>query len=247
MVPRVYAPALTASAPSLVLPDEEADHLRRVMRVKPGDPVRVFDGRGLEREGVTSSVGKHAVTVELGRTVVSARECRTRIVLAQAVLKGEKTDDLVRDAVMLGVAAIQPLLTARTEVPAGAFTRGGRVERWQRIAVASAKQCGRAVVPEVRPPLSLAACLAADRSARRLLLAEPAAAVDGRTPSTGWAAAPESALLLIGPEGGWAPEEVDAAGRAGAVPLTLGARTLRADATALVALSVLLYAWGELS
>jgi 16S rRNA (uracil1498-N3)-methyltransferase len=146
---------------------------------------------------------------------------------------------------MMGVAAVQPLLTARTDVPRSAFARGGRVERWRRIAVSSTKQCGRAVVPEIYPPVSLPACLDADRSDVRLLLVEPSAA-------TGQAAAsplPQhagSAIVFIGPEGGWADEEVRAAVTAGCRIVSLGARTLRADATPLVALSVLEYVWGDI-
>jgi len=146
---------------------------------------------------------------------------------------------------MMGVAAVQPLLTARTDVPPAAFTRGGRVERWRRIAISSAKQCGRAVVPEIYAPASLPACLEADRSDVRLLLVEPSVA----TPQAAASRLPQSvasAIVLIGPEGGWAASEVSTAVTAGCRTITLGARTLRADATPLVALSVLQYYWEDI-
>ena len=172
MVPRLYVPTLFPEARVLSLPADEAEHLVRVLRVKPGAAVRLFDGRGFECEARVSAVVRHEVTVEIGRSVTPAAECRVRVTLAQAVLKGDKIDDVIRDAVMMGVAAVQPLLTARTDVPPAAFARGGRLERWRRIAIASAKQCGRAVVPEISPPASLPACLDADRSDVRLLLVE---------------------------------------------------------------------------
>jgi len=245
MVPRLYVPSLSRGDRFLSLPADEAEHLARVLRVAAGAAVRVFDGRGYECDARVSAVVRHAVTVEIGRPVLPAAECRVRVALAQAVLKGDKMDDVVRDAVMMGVAAVQPLLTARTDVPPAAFTRGGRVERWHRIAVSSAKQCGRAVVPEIDTPVSLAACLDADRSEVRVLLVEPSAAAFQPAASS----LPQrvtSAIVLIGPEGGWAAEEVSAAVTAGCAAITLGARTLRADATPLVALSVLQYFWGDI-
>ena len=142
--------------------------------------------------------------------------------LAQAVLKGDKIDDVIRDAVMMGVAAVQPLLTARTEVPEAAFSRGRRVERWQRIAVASAKQCGRAVVPHIFAPCSLT-----DMPRRSAARSEAHAGGAGRGDASGASSlapadASGTAMVLVGPEGGWAEEEVALAIEAGCLTLTLG-------------------------
>ena len=245
MVARLHVPSLSAGERTLTLPPEEADYLRRVLRARPGLAVRIFDGAGNEREGRVTSIGRHGVSVEVGDPVAPAPECRVRITLAQSLLKGDKLDDVVRDAVMLGVAAVQPLVTARADVPAAAFDEGGRIERWRRIAVASARQCGRAVVPEIYQPLSLDACLDTRRCEARALLVEPSAVTQGPGPR-GLPARPASALLLVGPEGGWSTEEIRAAAEAGCTAVTLGARTLRADAAPLVALSVLLAYWGEM-
>ena len=245
MVPRLYVPSLDAGARTVELPEEEAAHLRRVLRVKAGAAVRLFDGRGREVAAQVTSVGRSAVVAEIGGPVAAAPEWRVHVTLAQAVLKGDKTDDVIRDAVMMGVAAVQPMLTARIDVPAAAFSRGRRLERWQRIAVSSAKQCGRAVVPPVLAPRALKECLDAQRADLTLILVEPAAAppaaVAGAWPRAG---APASAVVLVGPEGGWADEEVALALSAGCLPVSLGPRTLRADAAAIVALSVLQYIWG---
>ena len=245
MVPRLYVPALDPRDRSVSLPDIEAGHLRRVLRVKAGATVRLFDGRGREVEARVTSVDRAAVVAEIGEPVAPSPEWGVRVTLAQAILKGDKTDDVVRDAVMMGVAAIQPLLTARTDVPAAAFSHGRRIERWHRIAVSSAKQCGRAVVPPVLAPCSLAECLAEARAGARLMLVEPAA-----SPSAPvfWppADASRAAIVLVGPEGGWADDEVAQALSAGFLPVSLGPRTLRADAAPLVALSVLQCVWGEI-
>ncbi|HSP90482.1 MAG TPA: 16S rRNA (uracil(1498)-N(3))-methyltransferase [Vicinamibacterales bacterium] len=242
MMPRLYVPSLDACSRTVTLPQDEAVHLRRVLRVKAGQAVRLFDGRGGEVDARVTSADRAGVVVEVGEPVAAALEWPVRVTLAQAVLKGDKIDDVIRDAVMMGVAAIQPLLTARTEVPEAAFSRGRRVERWQRIAVASAKQCGRAVVPHVLAPCSLQACLAAGLQGAALMLVEPAAAIPGEG-SWPQADIPSSATLLVGPEGGWAEDEVALALEAGCFTLTLGPRTLRADAAAIVALSVMQYVW----
>ena len=242
MVPRLYMPSLDPRGTVVSLPEDEAGHLRRVLRVTAGAAVRIFDGRGLEVEARVASVDRTGVTVELGEPVVAVPEWSVRVTLAQAALKGDKIDDVIRDAVMMGVTSIQPLLTARTEVPAAVFSRGRRLERWQRIAVSSAKQCGRAVVPPVLAPCPLADCLDGRTPGPVLILVEPAAAPPGRAR---WppADAPRSATLLVGPEGGWTDDEVARSLEAGCLPVSLGPRTLRADAAAIVALSVLQYLW----
>ncbi len=122
------------------------------------------------------------------------------------------------------------------------------MDRWQRIAVASVKQCGRAVVPAVLRPQTLEGCLGRVEAARRFLLAEPGLlqvdSVGVRSLSA--EPAPASAVLIVGPEGGWTADEVEVARRAACTPLTLGARTLRADAAAAVAITALLCVWGDL-
>lgn len=245
---RFYAPNLVAGVSRVELPRDEAEHLNRVMRLKAGDVVRVFDGRGREFEGRVESVARSAVSVTLGTEVQPAPEPRVSVVLAQAVLKGDAMDQVVRDAVMLGVTRVVPLATSRCEARVERLVASGRVERWQRIAVASSKQCGRAVVPEVGAPDGLGACLSAHAGAPRYLLAEPSLEAARAVAFRGLAClpAPDRALLLVGPEGGWAPEEVQRALAEGCEAITLGPRTLRADAAAVIALAALQCAWGEL-
>jgi 16S rRNA (uracil1498-N3)-methyltransferase len=246
MGPRLFAPALTADSTTLALPPDEADHLVRVLRITPGAAVRVFDGRGLERHARVRHVGRHDVQVDITGPATPAEEGRLRVTLAQALLKGDKIDGVIRDAVMMGVAAVQPLLTARTDVPPSAVARGGRLDRWRRISIASAKQCGRAVVPDVLAPVRLEACLEHDRSDLRLFLREPAAGDAEPVSRLACGEGVISALVLVGPEGGWSADECAHAEAAGCRPLRLGRRTLRADAAALIALGVLQHLWGDL-
>jgi len=152
-------------------------------------------------------------------------------------------DAAVRDAAMLGASVVQPVVTARTETTLASLTRSRRAERWRRVAIASVKQCGRAVVPEVRDALELADYLPAETADLRLLLVEPLA--KGASTLAG-VSTPQSAAVLIGPEGGWMAEEIAAACRAGFHAITLGQRTLRADATPIAAIAVLQFIWGDL-
>ena len=238
MPPRFYAPGLAGPDVPIELQSEEAGHLTRVLRLGPGDTVLVFDGRGVEYLARVEQVTSRRVIVRPAQSVAPTPEPAVALTVAQALLKGRKFDDVVRDVTMVGAVAVQPLLTARTQVPAR------DTERWRRIAVASAKQCGRAVVPEVREPGSFRALLDDDRSDLRLLLLEPGTTgalqqLQDRDP-------PATATLAVGPEGGWSAEEVEAAETAGFVAVTLGPRTFRADAVVVCAVSVLQCVWGDL-
>jgi 16S rRNA (uracil1498-N3)-methyltransferase len=242
MLPRFLA-AIDPASGTARLPEEEARHLSQVLRLRAGDEVAVFDGAGREFRARVEQIARDGVVARLVEELAAAAEPAVRVTLAQAALKGEKMDDVVRDATMMGVAAIEPLVTAHT---AAHLKEGRAPDRWRRIAVASAKQCRRAVVPSVGDGIAFSDWIARDRSAVRLLLVEPSASLEGHPPSTLGAARPASATIVIGPEGGWSSAEVDSAVAAGYVPITLGRRTLRADAMPTVALGVLLYLWSDL-
>jgi len=249
---RFHAPDAQQPDQLIALPAEEAAHAARVLRLKVGDEVRVFDGRGREFVGAIERVSKSIVEIRLLRSHDAAPERRVKVTLVQAVLKGDKVDDVVRDAVMMGVTSIVPLVSARTEVSLSTLQRGRRRERWQRIAVVSAKQCGRAVVPAIEEPCDVAGLcdrLRAETSGCAVVFVEPSAAA-AALPGQDEAGfhdhgSGSSATIIIGPEGGWSAEEI-AAFAAVAKPITLPGPTLRADAMAIVALSVLFSRWGEL-
>ena len=243
MLPRFLAESIDADAGTARLSEDEARHLAQVLRLSTGDEVAVFDGAGREFRARVERVAKDGADLRLLEEVPAAPEPAVRLTLAQAVVKGEKMDDVVRDATMMGVAAIEPLVTEHT----AAHMKAGRApERWRRIAVASAKQCRRAVVPAVGPGVAFQDWLPQDRAELRLLLVEPSAAVEGRPVSTVGSTRPASASLMVGPEGGWSVGEIEAAVRAGCVPITLGRRTLRSDAVPIVAIGILQCLWGDL-
>lgn len=235
---RVHVPA--ASPPTAVLTADEAHHARHVLRLDVGDAVVAFDGRGHEWNATIASVTRTEVTLALGDARTPVAEPPVSITLAVGLLKGEQMDDVVRDATMLGVVRIMPLLSAHVAVPKAAWqTRG--IDRWQRVAVASAKQCQRAVVPDVLAAQSLSEAITPWQAGSIVICVEPGLGGAVEVPPT---PATKQTLLLVGPEGGWAPDEVALALARGAVPLALGPRTLRAESAPGVALSVLWARWG---
>jgi len=246
-VHRFFAPALDAGDETVVLPRDEAEHLRRVLRLGVGDRVSVFDGRGHEFLARVASIVRRDVRVQLLSRVEPPPEPAVALTLVQAVLKGEKMDDVVRDAVMLGIAAIQPIVTRRSESTVAMLLKSARVERWRRVALASVKQSRRAVLPEVRVPLTLETFLGEPPASLRLMLVEPGAGADVEQLSPSHAASSSGdAAVLIGPEGGWTEPEWQSASVAGVRLVTLGHRTLRADAVPIAAISVLQFLWGDL-
>jgi 16S rRNA (uracil1498-N3)-methyltransferase len=244
-VHRFFAPSLDAGDETVTLPREEAEHLTRVLRLGTGDMVAVFDGRGHEFAARVTSAVRRDVRVQILSRIEPVAESPVALTLAQAVLKGDRMDDVIRDAVMLGVAAIQPIVTKRSETTVAALLKGARVERWRRVALASAKQSRRAVLPEIRMPLMLETALD-EPASLRLMLVEPAASADVEPISVlQRAPVPGDATLYVGPEGGWAAEEWTSAAAHGARLVALGPRTLRADAVPIAAISVLQFVWGE--
>jgi 16S rRNA (uracil1498-N3)-methyltransferase len=244
MLPRFYAPELDPSAPLVTLSADEARHLTRVLRLAAGDSVSVFDGRGVEFEGTVDSCARERVTVRLLRSLAVPASPAVSLIVAQAVLKGSSMDDAVRDATMMGAESIEPVLTAHGDVKTSLVMRDATVERWRRIALAATKQSRRATLPAVHAARPLREWLAHRPSELVLMFVEPSAAcvpkplrdlLDHRVPARG--------AVLLGPEGGWAPEELEAALAAGCLPVTLGPLTLRAESMPVAALAALQAIW----
>jgi 16S rRNA (uracil1498-N3)-methyltransferase len=238
--PRFFVPTATPESRDVGLDDDEAHHARHVLRLGVGADVRVFDGRGHEWSGRVAAVSRHEVRLSLDHAVAPVAEPGVAVTLGIGALKGDQMDAVVRDATMLGVASIVPLFTDHVAV---AKHRHGPAStaRWQRVAVASAKQCQRAVVPEIAAMTPLAEVLARG-TARVIMCAEPQ--ISGAEAMSVIGARVSPTLLLVGPEGGWSVDEIRAGTDAGAVFVHLGPRTLRAETAPCVALTALWTIWG---
>lgn len=246
MRPRFHVPGINAATERVELPENEAEHLVRVLRLGVGDEVDVFDGAGTLWRAEVVQAGKKSATVRRIEELEPAAELHVHLTLVISVLKGDKVDDVVRDAVMLGVTSIKPVISERSETSMAAMARGSRIARWQRIAVASAKQCGRAVVPPIHAAAPLEWYWSERTDATRVMCVEPSAAL-GEVISVQRVPKASAVDLIVGPEGGWSVAEVAAAHDSGAILMSLGGRTLRADAVPIIAMTALLTSWGELT
>jgi 16S rRNA (uracil1498-N3)-methyltransferase len=234
-----HAPIDPAPGSALILDGPEARHAMRVLRLAAGDRAVVFDGAGVAV--LTEIVGGRGERLEMRvlEPHTASRELPIAITVAPAVLKGDAMDALIRDATMLGAIAIAPIVTARTVVPARATASATVVERWRRVALASAKQCGRSVLPAIAPARPLDAALGDPTwaAAARIVLCEPDVDAGKSLPAAG--AGP--LVVLSGPEGGWTPEEIARAAALGWRPWRCSPLVLRAETAPVVALSIL--AW----
>lgn len=242
MLPRFFSSDIDIEGASARLGPDEAHHLTRVMRLAGGDLVTVFDGHGHEWRARVQRASRETATLALLESIPAIVPA-VAMTVVQGVLKHESMEDVVRDCTMAGIAAFQPVMTARTTVKFKSVSSGP--ERWRRIALSSAKQCGLARLPEIHEVTRFDQWLPAALPDHSYFLVEP-----GATPpdvitvrQLAGDPVPEHATLLIGPEGGWTPEERDAALAAGARPLSLGPLTLRANAVALAASAALIAIW----
>jgi 16S rRNA (uracil1498-N3)-methyltransferase len=240
--PRFFVPLELASGmigETLELPDSSAHHATRVVRLGVGDALTLFAGTGGEYAATITRIDKRGAAVRIDGYAPVERESALRITLAQAIAANDAMDHAIRKATELGVTAIQPLITARSApLPAGE-RREKRHAHWRQIAIAACEQCGRNRVPEVSAPQSLAGWLRFWRGGG-IMFAPDA----GR----GLAALPAPAApiaLLIGPEGGFAPDEMEGALRSGFTAVQLGPRVLRAETAAVAALAALHALWGD--
>ena len=244
----------------VVFDRDESRHLARVLRLRSGDTVLAADGTGREYTVRLERIGEEATGTVLD-IVATEHESPIRITLVQAVPKGDKMESIVRAATELGVTRVVPALTARTVVALDPGRWRDRARRWQRVAKEAAKQCGRAVVPAVDEPRALAQAIElAEAADVRLCLWEATAGAAGgqgggqaRLLGTTLAASLPSALpagshigLLIGPEGGLTPEEVEGARTRGWKIVGAGPRILRTETAGPAIIAVLQARFGDL-
>jgi len=236
---RLFVPAERLAGSTVTLAGGQHHHIAIVLRARPGDALILFDGAGGEVDARVLRIDHAGTELELGArrpAPVSA----PAITLLCAIPRGPRMDLLVQKTVEIGVAAIVPLLTARSV----ARPDPGRRERWVSVAREAARQCGRADLPEVAPPTPLADALAGGRlPERRLALFERDAAPGLLAALAG---GPAPTALLVGPEGGFEPGEREAARAAGFTGVSLGRRILRVETAAIVAVALTAAAHGDL-
>jgi 16S rRNA (uracil1498-N3)-methyltransferase len=232
-----YTPPGTLSTDLIVLSPEESHHLAKVLRVEAGQELTLFDGQGTRADGVVDSVTKKEVTVR-----ITARETvpppSVEITLIQAVCKPDRFELILQKATELGIRRIQPVVSTHTVNRSKEPEK--QMERWQTIVRNAAQQCGTAWLPEILP-LQKFSSTALKADAVFIGSLHPNAKPFREAFRSLDKSKIKTAALLIGPEGDFTEEEVNAAVAAGAIPVTFGSQILRTETAAIFGLSVLAY------
>jgi 16S rRNA (uracil1498-N3)-methyltransferase len=246
MIPRFHCPFPLAPGAQVDLPEAAAHHALKVLRLKPGAPLILFDGRGGEWQAQIVGASGTARTAPVRATLESFdennNESPLHITLVQGLPAGDKMDWVVEKSVELGVAVIQPVAAKRSVVKLSAERMARRVTHWNHIVSAACEQCGRNLVPLVAPVLDLPQYLAnaKGQNAIRLLLTPDAEIALRELP------APTLPIVfMVGPEGGWDEGEVQAAQVVGFQPIRLGPRVMRTETAGAAVLAAMQAQWGD--
>lgn len=239
---RVYVDAPLVAGTRVTLEGGVASHVTRVLRLRVGEALTVFNGSGGEYASRIEQAHGGRVTVAIGEACAIERESPLTLTLAQGVSRGERMDLVVQKATELGMSALVPVLTERSVVRLAAQQADRRLNHWRAIAIAACEQSGRNRLPSIAPPVPLTDLLrSASDGSTRLLLSPGATATLADVPRLVTAV-----TVLIGPEGGLAEAEQQAAVAAGFSPVRLGPRVLRTETAAIAALTLLQREFGDL-
>lgn len=240
---RIYVDLPLVAASEIALPPTPARHVARVLRLKPGQPLMLFNGRGGQYDATITTIRGREVRVEVGDHEAVERESPLAITLVQAVSRGRQMDYTLQKAVELGVNRIVPVLSEHGQVRLDDKRAETRHEHWRGIIVAACEQCGRNRLPELAMPLMFADWLAVSASEPELrLLLDPVSQQSLRElamPAGG-------VVILSGPEGGFSPAERDQALAAGCIGVGLGPRILRTETAAPAAVMACQALWGDI-
>jgi 16S rRNA (uracil1498-N3)-methyltransferase len=232
MVPRFYLDGPLRAGGVAALPEDSAHHAVHVLRLREGDEVTLFNGRGGEYAARIASMQRLKISIDVLQHRPVERESPLRVTLVQGVSAGEKMDSTVRKAVELGVAEVQPVLAARSVARPKGERADSRRSHWQKVVIAACEQCGRNKVPEVQPLISVGDYRPAEGA--RILLSP-----SSQAPLSRIAITETQIILAAGPEAGFTAEEEAALVRAGFTPASLGPRVLRTETAAVAALAAL--------
>ncbi|MCP5128259.1 MAG: 16S rRNA (uracil(1498)-N(3))-methyltransferase [Pseudomonadales bacterium] len=239
-IPRIYTGQTLRANTETELEPGPSRHLARVLRMRVGDSLILFDGRGGQYPATIHALDRNSVVASLGDFDATERESGLRLQLGIALPRGERMDWVIQKATELGVSSIALLVSERTEVRLKDEREQKKLRHWQQVAISACEQCGRNLLPQILPPQSLAQWVNAAQADVRLVL-HPLA--DNTNPGSG---RPASVALLVGPEGGLSPAEVDAAVQSGFSSLQLGPRILRTETAPLAAIAILQARWGDM-
>jgi len=231
----------------VAIQQSEAHHIKNVLRLKPGDRIKLFDGTGFEYEAVIRKMSAEKVDVEIRSKVRATLRSGAQIMVAQAFLKEKKMDDLVRKLCELGVAKWIPFFSQRSIARPEASRLAGRTRRWHRIATEALKQCRRIDLPEIARALSFEEVLDFSKTCDlNIVFWENEAIPLSRGIESDEKDTIRKILLMLGPEGGFTQQEIEMAENSGFVVAGLGPRILRAETATIAAVTLVQYLFGDM-
>ena len=241
-IPRIYHPELLEYQTQCQLSEDAANHVGRVLRMGEGEQLELFDGSNHIYPAIITESNKKSVKVNILGRELSDKESNLKIHLGQVISRGERMEFTIQKSVELGVNVITPLWSERCGVKLDGERMDKKIQQWQKIVIAACEQCGRNVVPEIRPLMKLQDWCAEDDGAIKLNL-HPRAQHSIKTlpmiPKYG-------VRLLIGSEGGLSEQEIVQTQQKGFTEILLGKRVLRTETASLAAISALQIYFGDL-
>jgi len=241
---RFFVEDMDRSAKKAEVAGTEFTHLKKVLRLAPGDEASVFNGQGVELFGKIESMGPASAIITIEGERAAASESPLELTLLQGLLKGDMPEFIVQKATELGVTAIRFYTTDRTVPKVEGDGAEKKLMRWRKAAIEAAKQCGRSTLPEITLAASLKAAVEGTGAGLKLLLWEKKGAADLKDLLSG--EKPGPVALLVGPEGGISDDDADDAVKAGFIKAGMGPRILRAETAAIAAVSLVQHAFGDL-
>ncbi|HJW46643.1 MAG TPA: 16S rRNA (uracil(1498)-N(3))-methyltransferase [Lysobacter sp.] len=241
---RIHIAASLSPGSEIVLPENAAVHLSRVLRLTVGDECVLFNGDGRDYAARITTLGKRELRVSISGATAIDNESPLHITLLQGVARGEKMDLILQKATELGVNAISPLWSQRSEVKLDTERAEKRLAHWRGVVTSACEQCGRARVPDVAAPVALAVALDALPSGGLRLILDP----EGELALATLAVESDAHIALaVGPEGGWSPADREQLHAGGFRGLKLGPRILRTETAGLAAIAALQARLGDLA
>lgn len=241
---RFYAPPTQFTATTVLLDEDEAHHLSRVLRLGEGDHAFVFDGEGLEWECVVARIGNREVELNLLHQLTDAVESPLDLTLAQALIKSDKFDWIAQKTTELGVTRIVPLVTDHSDIRRAEERAEQKLQRWRRISLEALKQCGRRRLVEIAEPTSFADFCANEAGGNNLILSERGGR--GLREVSATLQGVNQLSVSVASEGGWSERELQKAEANNFIAVCLGSRILRTETAAIAAVTLAQHLFGDL-
>jgi 16S rRNA (uracil1498-N3)-methyltransferase len=240
-IPKIYTEARLSENTELTLHEQEAQHIVKVLRMKEGELLRLFNGSGEFYPATIIQTNKKSVVIKTSQAEKALSESTLHTHLGQVMSRGDRMDYVIQKSTELGINEITPLTSERCELKLNADRAEKRIKHWQQVAISAAEQCGRACVPKIHPILSVNEWVQQNKAqGLSLVLHHRDTQNLGAIQTT-----PSHVNLLIGPEGGLSEAEIKLATEATFIPSTFGPRVMRTETAPIACLSILQWLWGD--